>query len=78
MPDPESAVIAGEKISNQCTNVGYPRVQGLNNAVVQERINKLIKQQVYSMVPQEGCEEYQVVAGSSEIKANEKGILLKI
>jgi len=30
------------------------------------------------MVPQEGCEEYQVVAGSSEIKANEKGILLKI
>ncbi|HAU32177.1 MAG: hypothetical protein XD78_2084 [Desulfotomaculum sp. 46_296] len=75
MPETYSAAIIGEKISNQCTNVGYPRVQGLKNAVVQEKINELIKQQVYSMIPQEGCEEYQVIAGSSEIKVNEKGIL---
>ena len=75
MPETDSAVIIGDKISNQCTNVGYPHVQGLKNAVVQEKINELIKQQVYSMIPQEGCEEYQVIAGSSEIKVNEKSIL---
>ncbi|MFZ5643114.1 MAG: DUF3298 domain-containing protein [Bacillota bacterium] len=70
-----SATITEEKIQNQCTNVTYPQVGGLKNSAVEAQINELIKRTVFNLIPPEGCEEYQEIFGTYEVKLNEKGIL---
>lgn len=70
-----TAAIKEQSIENQCTNVKYPQVQGLKNESVQNQINELIKRQVFSMIPGEGCDVYQEIVGNYRITLNEKGIL---
>lgn len=70
-----TAIITNVKIYNECTNVGYPRIEGLKNKTAQNNINEMIKKQVTSLIPQEGCNVYEVISGNSKIALNKNGIL---
>lgn len=69
------AAITEEKIQNQCTNVTYPQVSGLKNKDVQNRINDLIKKEVYDLIPPEGCDVYAEIYGNYKVGVNRNGIL---
>lgn len=63
------------KIRDGCSNIIYPQVEGLENRVVQEQINELIKRQVCKLIPVEGCSVYQEIIGNYRVTVNKKGIL---
>lgn len=70
-----SATINDVQIEDECTDVVYPRVSGLLDDEVEERINRLIQARVSAMVPDEGCDVYREIKGTYEVMLNEKGIL---
>lgn len=70
-----SAVITDVQIKNECTDVVYPRVSGLPDDGVEEKINRLIQDQVLAMIPREGCEVYQEIKGIYEVELNDRSIL---
>lgn len=69
------ATINDVQIEDECTDVVYPRVSGLADDEVEDRINRLIQAQVSAMVPDEGCDVYREIKGTYEVMLNEKGIL---
>lgn len=70
-----TAVITDVQIKNECTDVVYPRVSGLPDDAVEDKINPLIHEQVLAMIPKEGCDVYQEIKGTYEVELNERGIL---
>jgi len=58
-------------------DVYYPKVGGLTNIIVQQRINNTILNLVFRMIREQGYYENQQtdITGSYEIKTNERGIL---
>ncbi len=65
-------------ISDGGTTIYYPQVTGLTNRQVQERINRIIYNQVNGMIRDQ--EKYQTgtpteMVGHYEIKTNERGLL---
>ncbi|MFC4767592.1 DUF3298 and DUF4163 domain-containing protein [Effusibacillus consociatus] len=57
--------------------VYYPRVEGLTDPTVQEKINNTIFQQVYALLTEQGYGQHPNIEmrGFYEIKTNERGIL---
>lgn len=72
---PTSVIITEVKMQNQCFDITYPQVQGMQNQNVQKQINALIKQQVNNLIPTAGCEVYATIFGKYQVELNEKGIL---
>lgn len=70
-----TAVITDVQIKNECTDVVYPRVSGLPDDAVEDKINRLIHEQVLAMIPKEGCDVYQEIKGTYEVELNGRGIL---
>lgn len=70
-----TAVITDIQIKNECTDVVYPRVSGLPDDVVEDKINRLIQERVLAMIPKEGCDVYQVIKGIYEVELNDRSIL---
>ncbi len=70
-----AAAITDVHIKNECTDVVYPRVSGLANDTVEDKINRLIQEQVAAMIPKEGCDVYQEIKGVYEVTLNDQGIL---
>jgi len=69
------AVLTEQKITNQCTDVSYPRVSGLRSSTVQSEINQVIEKQIRTLIPKEGCDVYQTIKGTYRVELNQKGIL---
>jgi len=69
-----TAVVTDVKLQNECTDVSYPQVGGLNNQAVQNEINELIKKEVMALIPKEGCDIYQTIKGAYKVELNQKGI----
>ena len=70
-----TAVITDIQIKNECTDVVYPRVSGLPDDAVEDKINRLIQERVLAMIPKEGCGVYQEIKGVYEVTLNDRGIL---
>ena len=70
-----SAIIRDVRIEDECTDVVYPRVSGLADDMVEDRINRRIEAQVSAMIPAEGCGVYQEIKGVYEVEVNDRGIL---
>ncbi len=70
-----AAVITENKIKNECTDVSYPQVAGLKSENVQNKINVFISKQVLDLIPKEGCQIYETIKGTYEVKLNRNGIL---
>ena len=70
-----SAAITDIQIRNECTDVVYPRVSGLPDDAVEDKINRLIQERVLAMIPKEGCGVYQEIKGIYEVTLNDRGIL---
>lgn len=70
-----SAVITDVQIKNECTDVVYPRVSGLADDAVEDKINRLITEQVLAMIPKEGCDVYQEIKGIYQVELNDRSIL---
>lgn len=69
-----TATIVEIHIQNPCTNVKYPQVK-LNNYLVEAHINDLIKEQVFYLMPGEGCDVYEEIFGTYKIAVNRNSIL---
>ena len=69
-----TATIVEIQIQNPCTNVKYPQVK-LNNYLVEAHINDLIKEQVFYLIPGEGCDVYEEIFGTYKISVNRSSIL---
>lgn len=69
------AAIRDVQIQDECTDVVYPRVSGLGDDMVEDRINRRIQERVSAMIPDEGCDVYQEVKGVYEVELNDRGIL---
>ena len=70
-----TAVITDIQIKNECTDVVYPRVSGLPDDAVEDKINRMIQERVLAMIPKEGCGVYQEIKGVYEVTLNDRGIL---
>jgi len=69
-----TATIVEIQIQNPCTNVKYPQVE-LHNYLVQAHINDLIKEQVFYLIPGDGCEVYEEIYGTYKIGVNKNSVL---
>ena len=69
------AIITEEKISNQCTDVSYPHISGIKNKPVEDQINEQIRNLVFSLLPDEGCDVYQTIKGIYKVGVNKHGVL---
>ncbi|WP_347488837.1 DUF3298 and DUF4163 domain-containing protein [Desulfoscipio sp. XC116] len=69
------ATIIDQKIENNCINITYPQVTGLDNLEVQEHINLLIRKQVEFLIPRESCNIYAEIFGKYEVAVNKNDIL---
>lgn len=70
-----SAIITDIKKLNQCFDITYPRVQGLQDREVQNKINNLIQQRVNYLIPPGDCTVYASIFGKYQVGLNEQGIL---
>ncbi len=70
-----SAAITDIQIRNECTDVVYPRVSGLPDDAVEDKINRMIQERALAMIPKEGCGVYQEIKGVYEVTLNDRGIL---
>lgn len=70
----ESALITEIKIQDECVNITYPQVR-LKNKTVQDKINEVIKEEVYKQIPPEGCEAYGEIFAKYEVPSNKKAVL---
>lgn len=68
------ATIVEIQIQNACTNVKYPQVK-LNNYLVEARVNDLIKEQIFYLIPGDGCDTYEEIFGKYKVTLNKNSIL---
>jgi len=73
MRDPTATVVEIQ-IQNPCTDVKYPQVE-LHNYLVATLINDLVKEQVFHLIPGDGCEVYEEIYGTYRIGVNRASVL---